>query len=356
MVSFFPKNLGKSLLAIVAALTFIPMSSQSAQAGDVIVLDLAQVDPSVRPIFLEAEKFWEDRIAAYSYELPNRLRRRITALEIIATVEPIDGEGGVLGAAGPEATVTLDRNVDSRPFVVAVRSAMFFDIDDFASLEADGILQDVIIHEMGHALGFGSLWVDNQLIRELEGVGETQYIGQYGVAGFGRETGNPRVEFVPIQQPSEFVGAGTALAHWDDAPPFFNRVNSNVPTKEILTGFACDADPNGGTDLFCAPKFLSNASLGAMADLGFAVNGFNGQFAAPRNEIVSDPWPKTIGPNTQSLLFNQQERAAGMRFNIRRSFSVISAVKGAANGSNGPSANDRNTNDPYGLRDHNWAK
>ncbi|MEL7500291.1 MAG: hypothetical protein AAFN77_22030 [Planctomycetota bacterium] len=344
-----------SLLIVLAALVMIPMTPKQSDAGDIIELNLLEVDPSVRHLFFSAEKFWEDRISAYSYELPNLLRSRITALEIVATVESIDGPGGTLGAAGPDATISLNR-VGSRPYVVAVRSSMFFDIDDFASLEADGILEDVIIHEMGHALGFGSLWVENELIEEILGVGETQYFGPYGLNGFAQDTNNPTVTFVPIQQPSEFVGPGTALSHWDDAPPFFNQVSGPRPTKEIMTGFLCDADPNGGGGTICAPKFLARASLGAMADLGFAVNGFNGQFAAPRNEIASEPWPKFITPQTQNNLFNSLERSSGLRFDIRRSFSVLNASVSTANGSGNEGQDDRSGPDPYNLRNHNWAK
>ena len=35
---------------------------------------------------------------------------------------------------------------------------MSFDTADLARMEADGSLTDVILHEMGHVLGFGTLW------------------------------------------------------------------------------------------------------------------------------------------------------------------------------------------------------
>lgn len=350
-------SLKKFLLAAVAAIVIMPLGTQCVKAGDIITLDLTAVDPDVRHLFLNAEKFWEDRILAYSYEIPTLLRRRITSLELIATVQSIDGAGGVLGAAGPDATVSFFVQ-GQRPWEVAVRSSMFFDIDDFADLEADGILEDVIIHEMGHALGFGSLWQQNeQILPTPEDPEVIQYFGRYGIQGYAQDRNNPTVTFVPIQQPSEFVGPGTALAHWDDAPPFFNQVAAAIPKKEILTGFLCDADPNGGPGLICAPKFLSRASLGAMADLGFAVNGFNERFAAPRNELAFDPWPKQIGPGTQAALFNNMERAGGLRFNLRNSKSVLTSFKGAV-GQGGPGGRggDRNGDDPYGLRNNAWAK
>ena len=62
---------------------------------------------------------------------------------------PIDGAGGVLGSAGP----CLIR--DTGPTAVG---RMRFDTADLASLEGGGQLDEVVLHEMGHVIGIGSLW------------------------------------------------------------------------------------------------------------------------------------------------------------------------------------------------------
>jgi hypothetical protein len=345
----------------VTVLALAPVSA--AKGGDILDVDLTLVDPSARQLFVNAEKFWEDRIAGYSSELPQVLRKQISALRISATVAPIDGEGGILGFAGPDGTLMYWK-VTERPYVVAVTASMTFDLDDFASLEADGILQDVIIHEMGHAMGFGSMWgsVDatgvptdlfpfsNQLIGPVGGVGQTEYLGQYGIQGYAMDTGNPLVTFVPIEQRG---GPGTAFGHWNDMPPFFNQVNGLPPKKEILTGFACDLDPNGTGRLICAQKFLSKATLGAMADLGFAVSGFNGQFAVPRGPGRLDPWPKYTGAPGPILNFGPSAPDLSFRF-FNRKISIKESL-----GSTGSGGSDTDTDfpekDPYGLRRRNFS-
>lgn len=68
-------------------------------------------------------------------------------LEITATLEPIDGVSGVLGSAGPTSTWN---NCDLPP-----TGRMRFDIADVDGMEADGIFQTVIEHEMAHVIGYG---------------------------------------------------------------------------------------------------------------------------------------------------------------------------------------------------------
>ncbi len=73
---------------------------------------------------------------------------------------PIDGQNGVLGRAGP----TRLRSGSLLPII----GVMEFDIGDLARLEAEGGLLNVIVHEMGHVLGIGTIW---QLKNLLVGVG-----------------------------------------------------------------------------------------------------------------------------------------------------------------------------------------
>ena len=67
------------------------------------------------------------------------------------TIEPIDGPFGVLGQAGP---CFVRDDADG----LTVIGRMQFDEDDMELLETEGSLQAVILHEMGHVLGFGTLW------------------------------------------------------------------------------------------------------------------------------------------------------------------------------------------------------
>ena len=349
--------------AILLAICFSCFASTAS--ADIINIDVTAVDPSALPTIQAAEAAWEERIQFYSTEIPRAILDQLSALTIVATVAPIDGVGGILGQAGPDAIVTFSpgdptspfNNV--RPWAVAVAASMQFDLDDFPSLEADGILQDVVEHEMGHALGFGTLFDLNGLVGPLGGIGLTQYTGfnmegsasgGYALAGYRTEINNPLVTFVPLEQRG---GPGTALGHWIDAPPFFNQVFTTAFTKEILTGFAGDIDPDTGLIVF-TPKFTSNATYGAMADLGFAVIGINDQFAAPRG-TGTGRWPKVTGFTADPFAGNGVGPGAGLRFQ----FLTMKGTYRSSLNSKGSGAADVETDDSddlYNLRGHRWVK
>ncbi|CAM9790169.1 unnamed protein product, partial [Laminaria digitata] len=69
-------------------------------------------------------------------------------LLISSTLEEIDGQGKVLGSAGP-------RNVWGSCRTISLTGTMRFDIDDITNLENRGTLEGVILHEMGHVIGVG---------------------------------------------------------------------------------------------------------------------------------------------------------------------------------------------------------
>lgn len=170
----------------VLAACVVPLSSASA---DVINVDISAVDPSAVQAVREAEAIWEARIQAYSSEFPKGILDQLGSLTISATVAPIDGLNGVLGFAGPDAVVMIGSS--RKNFAVAVRSSMTFDLDDFPSLIADGTLVQVIAHEMGHAMGFGTLFDGNDLIDARGGFGPTEYInGKYAIPGYRRDIGS----------------------------------------------------------------------------------------------------------------------------------------------------------------------
>ena len=81
----------------------------------------------------------------------------IHSIVIFASVMPIDGPGGILAGSGP----CLLRNP---PGFLPSIGAMLFDSDDLAQMASDGILQDVITHEMLHAVGFGTIWDAKDLL------------------------------------------------------------------------------------------------------------------------------------------------------------------------------------------------
>ena len=164
----------------------------------------------------------------------------IDDLIIYAELVPIDGAGNILGSAGP----CLIR--DAGPTAVG---RMRFDTADLASLETDGQLDEVVLHEMGHVIGIGSLWGELGLATGLGGsdpffTGSTARAAWRAVAaGLGYD-GN----IVPVENSG---GSGTRDAHWRES----------LARNELMTGFLDDgANP------------LSAFTVGSLRDMGYVVN------------------------------------------------------------------------------------
>ncbi len=166
---------------------------------------------------------------------------------IFAKVDSIDGPGNVLGSAGP----CLIRSGTSTHPTLTAMGVMRFDRDDLANLEASGSLNLVILHEMGHVLGYGTLWNQSPFTL-LTGAGGADpfFNGAQTNAAFDRVGGLNYVAgpSVPVENTG---GAGTRDAHWRET----------VFDKELMTGFL---DP--GTN------FLSIVSLGSLWDMNYLVN------------------------------------------------------------------------------------
>ena len=74
----------------------------------------------------------------------------------------IDGPGNVLGQAGPSRL--RPANAGAAAFLPATGDLQF-DTADLAAMEADGTLNDVITHEMGHVIGIGTIWTNKKLLK-----------------------------------------------------------------------------------------------------------------------------------------------------------------------------------------------
>ena len=190
-----------------------------------------------RGVFERAAATW-DRVIDTSFDPVDVNGETLRGLQIDAGIEPIDGEQGVLGQAGPTAL----RSDTGLP----VTGVMQFDEADIARLEAEGSFADVILHEMAHVLGFGTLWAAKGLIAG-SGTADPRFIGPAASREYGALDPNDGAA-VPIANTG---GGGTREAHWREL----------IFGDELLTGFLSGAD-----------RPLSRMSVGSFEDIGYAVD------------------------------------------------------------------------------------
>ncbi len=176
------------------------------------------------------------RSCGNSFKTPS-FNGTIDDILIDVLLQPIDGPGRVLGAAGP----CLARAED----FLTLYGLMFFDTDDLAFLEQNNIFDEVVVHEMGHVLGFGTLWNFGRSL--LQGTNaDPRFVGPNAIAGYHDVGG--RGNSVPVE---EDFGPGTAFSHWDE----------ETFDEELMTGFiALGESP------------LSIMTIGSMQDLGYSTN------------------------------------------------------------------------------------
>ena len=226
--------------------------------------------------FDAAESTWESLITGWADG------RNITAVSggnpdynvgddvdtLFITAGTFDGApGGVLGSAGPTAFA------DDGSIVLATRGAMNFDTFDLQNLADAGSLEDVILHEMAHVIGIGTVWDVGGNGLYVDGTG--QYTGANALREYQREFNNDAT-FVPVELGG---GGGTANGHWDegrvasagdtildpDGLTVIDPTNVNFGqsrTAVLMTGFL-DSGAN---------TFISATTLGSYQDLGYTVD------------------------------------------------------------------------------------
>ena len=160
-------------------------------------------------------------------------------LLILVSVETIDGPGKILGSAGP----CFVRSASALPVV----GVILIDVADLTMLEGGGMLTPVILHEIGHVLGVGTLWNTPPLIGA--GSGDPYFTGSGAVSAFVAAGGSTYAGTpVPVENTG---GSGTRDGHWRES----------IFGSELMTGWI-----NAGSNP------LSAITVASLADIGFTVN------------------------------------------------------------------------------------
>lgn len=232
-------------------------------AFDVEVVYVGEISEAHRAIFEDAAKRWESifvqGLAPIDFsENPVEADRclegqpafadTVADLRIFAAIRPIDGDRNILAQAGPCALRTDG--------FLPVYGVMEFDEADIPLLEAEpGGLRGVVLHEMAHVLGLGTIWSAEyaNLLRNPSvsnpGV-DTHFAGELAIAAFDAAGGTAYTggAKVPVENDGSL---GSADGHWRE----------DVLVTELMT-----PRYDSGSDA------LSAITIQSMADIGYKVD------------------------------------------------------------------------------------
>ena len=252
----------------VAPVTFA--ASGLSEAFQIDLRFLSAMSPSRQAAFTNAQAQWQQAIYG---DIPDitvnvpagscnpAVAQTIDDVIIFVVLDSIDGPGGILAAAGP----CYIRGADKLPLI----GLMVFDTADVATLEQSGEFVEVVLHEMAHVLGFGTIW-DPGYLSLLVGsaaLGGTDphFIGTQALGAFDRIGGTAYTggAKVPVEN---MGGPGTEDSHWRES----------VFGNELMTGYL-----NAGV-----PNPLSVLTIASFGDEGYRVNyaaaeSYSHTFAAP---------------------------------------------------------------------------
>lgn len=185
----------------------------------------------------------------------------------------IDGAGKVLGEAGP-CFVRRDSHL---PLLGQLR----LDSADLEEMERAGTLNDVVMHEMGHILGFGTVWSRKALVTGTAGP-DPYFTGQHALAEYRAQGGTQAG--VPVENTGS---TGTRDSHWRES----------VFGSELMTGYI------GG-----APNPLSQMTVASLRDLGYGVGSAAAAAYGPGGDVQ-----RVL---EQPLDLGARERIAKPRFEV----------------------------------------
>lgn len=258
---------------LVPAALAILFSASAAHAVTLINLNFTGPMSAIQQqTFVDAAAYWNSVITGYDVVSDGDGLPTPHSLTIDASVTTIDGVGGILGSAGPYGDLAYYDNDPLSPhptvaLLFAMTGAMEFDSADVGSLVASNSFYGVVLHEMAHVLGLGTLWTYNNDVNgtnyHLYDDGTGQYTGPNALAHWKTEFNRPLDTFVPV----ELGGSpGTVDGHWNEND--FGAGNTGIVSNltgrdfsnELMTGWASSS------------FFVSTVTLGGLDDLGYTVD------------------------------------------------------------------------------------
>jgi len=208
-------------------------------------------------------------VSAGSCNSPDAIADSVDDVLIVVRLEVIDGPGAVLGSAGPCFARTATNGG------LTVLGTMRFDTADLANLENAGSFANVILHEMGHVLGIGTLWNSKSLLQNASSTSNKQdtfFSGANAVTAFNAVGGNTYTggQKVPVENCVTGVptscGSGTINSHWREA----------VLRTELMTGYLNSGD-----------NPLSVLTIASLKDIGYVVDETKADFFFVQTNLMA---------------------------------------------------------------------
>lgn len=252
--------------------------SQAAITFTVTFTLQAQSDLSVaeQALFTDGLAAWDDIIDGHR----DGAVRPDWDLMVDTFSAPASGGGVTLGTAGPSgvtfSNVVPGAATSDQRFIISTGGNANFNVHPDA-----GALQAAVIkHEIGHALGIGTLWEDNEVYndgdgatgnRTLAGGTPGQYMGAAGLAAYQVEF-DAAALFIPVELDG---GGGTANGHWNEVTDNFSVENSPGFDSDPGDGGPAPNSVNGSLDdelmtgVLGGSPYLSNTTIQHLFDIGF---------------------------------------------------------------------------------------
>ena len=179
---------------------------------------------------------------------------QVDDIRVFVTIHGIDGPGNTIGQAGPCWVRPYPLEGAGGIWLQPTLAAIVLDEADVAAMEAAGVLESFVTHEMAHALGFvPAVWEQHGRLRnpslpDSPGA-DTHFDGPMAVAAFDAAGGAGYARArVPVENGAQ---EGFSDSHWRES------VFGDELMSALLTG---DAQP------------LSLITIESLFDIGYEVN------------------------------------------------------------------------------------
>jgi hypothetical protein len=225
---------------------------------DITPLAVVPVPPEIQPHVDSALARWEEALIGDVYSLmlpsdfldsgscggfgPSVNGTSLDDIIVLINISGIDGPGNTLGQAGP-CVIRTGAEDNSLP----VLGFLTLDVHDLEPMVGSSTLTALVFHEIGHILGFGTIWEELSLI-EGSGSNQPAFTGSAAVDEFMAAGGSGTT--VPLENVG---GAGSIESHWREG----------IFGNEIMTSVA---------EQVGVPQPLSRITIASMGDLGYDVD------------------------------------------------------------------------------------